>query len=86
MVSTGADVATFLDALALGKLLSDSEQATYEDVYWYEHSGWVPGYQTRASYQSWPGVTIVVQVNDTGGVSEDVIGDAFDDALTILRR
>lgn len=86
MVSTSADVARFIKALARGELLDAAAQATYEAVYWYQHSGWVPGYQTIAGYESFPGVTIVVQVNNTGGVSEAVIGDTYDDVLEILRR
>ncbi len=86
MVSIGADIARFVDALGRGELLGEQAQETYDEVYWTRHSGWVPGYQTIAGYESFPGVTIVVQVNNTGGASEAVISDTYDDVLAILRR
>jgi D-alanyl-D-alanine carboxypeptidase len=86
MVSSAPEVAVFLDALARGVLLSPQEQATYEEVYWLKHSGWLPGYQTIANYESNSNVTIVLHVNNTGSPSETVISDAYDAILKILRQ
>lgn len=86
MISTAADVATFLDALARGMLLNSQEQATYEAVYWLKHSGWLPGYQTIANYESIPDVSIVLHLNNTGSPSEGVISDTYNGILEILRR
>ena len=86
MVSTASDVATFLDALARGTLLNPQEQASYESVYWLQHSGWLPGYQTIANFESNPDVTIVLHLNNTGSPSERVISDTYRRVLEILRR
>jgi D-alanyl-D-alanine carboxypeptidase len=86
MVSTATDLATFIDALARGVLLNPQEQETYEAVYWLKHSGWLPGYQTIANYESFPDVSIVLHLNNTGGISERVISDTYDAVLEILRR
>jgi CubicO group peptidase (beta-lactamase class C family) len=50
MHATAADVATFLRALNDGSLFEAGEQEIYASVYEYEHSGWVPGYQSFAEY------------------------------------
>ncbi len=86
MVSSAPEVAVFLDALARGVLLNPQEQATYEEVYWLQHSGWLPGYQTIANYESNPDVVIVLHVNNTGSPSEAVISDTYDALLKILRQ
>ncbi len=50
MHATAEDVGTFLRALKDGTLFEQGEQEIYASVYEYEHSGWVPGYQSFASY------------------------------------
>lgn len=50
MVATAEDVGIFLRALIDGELLSEKEQKIYSSIYQYEHSGWVPGYQSFAQY------------------------------------
>jgi D-alanyl-D-alanine carboxypeptidase len=86
MVSTATDVVKFIDALARGALLNPQDQATYEAVYWLKHSGWLPGYQTIANYESTPDVSIVLHLNNTGSPSEGVLSDTYDHLLEILRR
>jgi CubicO group peptidase (beta-lactamase class C family) len=86
MVSTAADVAAFLHALAGGRLLSPAEQATYNSVYWLQHSGWLPGYQTIANYEAIPGASVVLHLNNTGGSSEQVLSDTYEQVLSILRK
>ncbi|MEZ2414494.1 serine hydrolase domain-containing protein [Muriicola sp. E247] len=50
MHATAEDVGTFLRALNDGSLFEPGEQEIYSSVYEYEHSGWVPGYQSFAKY------------------------------------
>ncbi len=50
MHATAEDVGTFLRALNDGSLFDDGEQEIYASVYKFEHSGWVPGYQSFAEY------------------------------------
>ena len=50
MHATAEDVGTFLRALNDGTLFEPGEQEIYSSVYEYEHSGWVPGYQSFAKY------------------------------------
>ncbi len=50
MHATAEDVGTFLRALNDGSLFETGEQEIYSTVYEYEHSGWVPGYQSFAQY------------------------------------
>ncbi len=50
MVASAEDVGTFLRALNNGELFSKKEQQIYSTLYEYEHSGWVPGYQSFAEY------------------------------------
>ena len=50
MLATAEDVGTFLRALNDGSLFTSGEQEIYASIYEYEHSGWVPGYQSFAKY------------------------------------
>ncbi|AOW20290.1 serine hydrolase domain-containing protein [Urechidicola croceus] len=50
MLATAEDVGTFLRALNDGSLFDSGEQEIYSSIYEYEHSGWVPGYQSFAKY------------------------------------
>lgn len=50
MLATVKDVGTFLRALNDGTLFEQGEQEIYSSIYKYEHSGWVPGYQSFAKY------------------------------------
>ncbi|WP_422104363.1 serine hydrolase domain-containing protein [Winogradskyella sp.] len=50
MLATAEDVGTFLRALNDGSLFESGEQDIYASIYEYEHSGWVPGYQSFAKY------------------------------------
>jgi CubicO group peptidase (beta-lactamase class C family) len=50
MHATAEDVGTFLRALNDGSLFEHGEQEIYASIYEYEHSGWVPGYQSFAKY------------------------------------
>lgn len=52
MVATAEDVGRFLRALNDGSLFEAGEQEIYTSIYKYEHSGWVPGYQSFAKYHT----------------------------------
>ncbi|MCU4176655.1 serine hydrolase domain-containing protein [Carboxylicivirga sp. N1Y90] len=50
MQASAKDVGTFLRALNDGSLFEPGEQEIYSSIYEFEHSGWVPGYQSFAFY------------------------------------
>lgn len=50
MLATAEDVGIFLRALNDGSLFEPGEKEIYSSIYKYEHSGWVPGYQSFAEY------------------------------------
>jgi len=50
MLATAEDVGIFLRALNDGSVFEKGEQEIYASIYKYEHSGWVPGYQSFAKY------------------------------------
>ena len=50
MHATAEDVGTFLRTWNDGSLFEQGEQEIYASIYKYEHSGWVPGYQSLAKY------------------------------------
>ncbi len=50
MLATAEDVGTFVRAMNDGSLFERGEKEIYSSVYKYEHSGWVPGYQSFAKY------------------------------------
>jgi D-alanyl-D-alanine carboxypeptidase len=50
MHATAEDVGTFLRALNDGSVFDEGEQDIYASIYEFEHSGWVPGYQSFAKY------------------------------------
>ncbi|MEP1033683.1 serine hydrolase domain-containing protein [Ekhidna sp.] len=50
MLASAEDVGIFLRALNDGSLFDGKEQEIYSSIYEHEHSGWVPGYQSFASY------------------------------------
>jgi CubicO group peptidase (beta-lactamase class C family) len=67
MVATAQDVGIFLRALNDGSLLNDNEQAIYSSIYVYDHTGWLPGYQSIARYHEDIDTVVVQFVNTTGG-------------------
>ena len=50
MHATAQDVGAFVKALNDGSLFESGEQEIYTSIYEYEHSGWVPGYQSFVKY------------------------------------
>jgi D-alanyl-D-alanine carboxypeptidase len=64
MLATAEDVGIFLRALNDGSLFDEGEQAIYSSIYVYDHSGWVPGYQSFAEYHE-DIDTVVILFNNT---------------------
>ena len=50
MVARAEDVAVFIRALQDGSVFGPGEREIYSELYKFEHSGWVPGYQSFANY------------------------------------
>ena len=65
MHATAEDVGTFLRALNDGTLFERGEQEIYSSIYEYEHSGWVPGYQSFAEYHKDIDAVVVVFYSTT---------------------
>ena len=86
MVATAQDVGIFLRALNDGSLFNDDEQAIYSSIYEYEHTGWVPGYQSIARYNKDTDTVVVQFVNSTGGDTEAVIYIIYNRIIRILGR
>lgn len=64
MVATAADVGIFLRALNDGSVFNEGEQEIYSSIYFYEHTGLLPGYQSIAKYHK-DIDTVVIQFNNT---------------------
>jgi len=64
MFATAGDVGIFIRALNDGSIFKEGEQEIYSSIYEYEHSGWVPGYQSFAEYHE-DIDTVVIQFNNT---------------------
>lgn len=82
MVSTVDDIGRFIRALNDGTLMTEQEQSLYR--YFYNHSGWVPGYQSIAGYHQQTDSVVVVFVNSTGGASESVTRATYDSIIDNL--
>lgn len=65
MHATAEDVGIFLRALNNGSLFDKGEQEIYSAIYEYEHSGWVPGYQSFAKYYKNIDAVIITFYNTT---------------------
>jgi CubicO group peptidase (beta-lactamase class C family) len=86
MVATAEDVGVFLRALNDGSLLNEEEQAIYSSIYDYEHTGWLPGYQSIARYHRDLDAVVVQLVNSTGGEAEMVAHIVYGRIVRILGR
>jgi CubicO group peptidase (beta-lactamase class C family) len=65
MHATAEDVAIFVRALNDGSVFKKGEKEIYASLYEYEHSGWVPGYQSFAKYHKDLDAVIVEFYNTT---------------------
>lgn len=86
MIATAHDVGVFLRALNDGTLLTPEEQAIYDDIYIYEHTGWVAGYHSIARKDAQSGAVIVQFVNTTGNDIELTTSTVFNRIARTTRR
>lgn len=86
MISTVSDIALFIRALNTGNLLSESERNIYASVYWFNHSGWLPGYQSIANYHSNIDAVVIQFVNTTGGSSESIASSSYQQIIDVLNQ
>lgn len=86
MVSTVKDIAIFIRALNTGTLLTPSEKKIYSAVYWFDHSGWLPGYQSIARYDKGTDAVVIQFINTTGDNSEDIASSTYEQLLNFLNR
>lgn len=86
MISTVKDIAIFIRALNTGSLLSVEERNVYASVYWFNHSGWLPGYQSVANYHSDMDAVVIQFINTTGGSSESTASSTYEKILRLLRN
>ena len=66
MLATAEDVGIFLRALNDGALFDEGEQEIYSSIYEYNHTGWVPGYQSIAKYHKDIDTVVIQFMNTTG--------------------
>lgn len=86
MLATAEDVGIFLRALNTGTLFDEGEHEIYSSIYVYEHTGWVPGYQSIAKYFK-DIDTVVIQFNNTtGGYHWNTAEIVYNRIVKILRR
>jgi CubicO group peptidase (beta-lactamase class C family) len=86
MISTVKDIAVFIRALNTGTLLSSTERDIYASVYWFNHSGWLPGYQSVANYQVDIDAVVIQFINTTGGNSENIASSSYQQILDLLGK
>jgi len=86
MVATAEDVGKFLRALNDGSLLDDREQEIYSSIYVYDHTGWVPGYQSIAKYYQDIDAVVIAFVNTTGGYNWNTMEIVYNRIVEILRK
>ena len=65
-VATAQNVGTFVKALNDGSLLTEEEMQIYQNLYEFEHTGWVLGYSSIARYDGDKGKVVVQFTNTTG--------------------
>ena len=86
MLATAEDVGIFLRALNDGSIFSEGEKEIYDEIYEYEHTGWVPGYQSIARYYKEIDTVVIQFVNTTGGYHWNLLGITHNRIVKILKR
>jgi CubicO group peptidase (beta-lactamase class C family) len=88
MIATAEDVGIFLRALNDGSLFEEDEQEIYSSIYFYEHTGLMPGYQSIAKYHK-DIDTVVIQFTNTtdfNGYQWNLSEIIYSRIVKILRR
>lgn len=65
MIATAEDVAKFIRALNEESIFTENEAEIYADLYKYNHTGLVPGYQTIANYHKELDAVVIQFTNTT---------------------
>jgi CubicO group peptidase (beta-lactamase class C family) len=87
MVASIKDVGTFIRALNDGSVFSTTSEASiYETLYFYEHTGLLPGYQSIARYDKENDRVIIVFTNTSGGNSWGKIEIIYDKVKKIISK
>ena len=86
MLATAEDVGIFLRALNDGSIFKEGEQEIYSSIYEYEHTGWVPGYQSIAKYHKDIDTVVILFVNTTGGYNWNLLEIGYSRIVKILRN
>lgn len=84
-ISNAEDIGLFMRALNTGDLLTDNERDIYTSLYSFNHSGWLPGYQSVAFYQSDLDTVVIQLINNTGGQSEQIADDSLRQIVNSLK-
>jgi CubicO group peptidase (beta-lactamase class C family) len=86
MLATAEDVGIFLRALNDGSLFEEGEQETYSSIYVYDHTGWVPGYQSIARYHKDLDAVVVQFNNSNGKYNWNIAEIVYGRIVKIVRR
>ncbi len=86
MVASAEDVGIFLRALNDGSLFENGEQEIYSSIYVYEHTGWIPGYQSITKYDKDLDAVVVLFMNTTGGYNWNLGEILYSRIVKILRK
>lgn len=86
MLATAEDVGIFLRALNDGSLFEEGEQEIYSSIYVYEHTGWVPGYQSIARYHKDIDTVVIQFMNTTGGYNWNISVIVYNRIVKIIRN
>ena len=85
MVSTVADIGLFIRELnSTNILFTPQQKQTYDSVYFNQHSGWIPGYQSMAQITSTNGTVVVLFVNKTGNDSKSIMNSTYNKIVNLL--
>jgi len=85
MLATAEDVGIFLRALNDGSVFDEGEQEIYSSIHVYEHTGWVPGYQSIAKYHEDIDTVVIQFMNTTGVYNWNTGGIVYSRIVKILR-
>ena len=86
MLATAEDVGIFLRALNDGSLFEEGEQEIYSSIYEYDHTGWIPGYQSIARYHRDIDAVIIQFNNSNGKYNWNIATIVYSRIVKIVRR
>jgi CubicO group peptidase (beta-lactamase class C family) len=86
MLAAAEDVGIFLRALNDGSLFDEGELEIYSSIYVFEHTGWVPGYQSIAKYHKDIDAVVIQFMNTTGGYYWNLSEIVYSRIVKIIRN